>query len=272
MHPRQCEAGHAVIELTVRPDDRVVALFAGCREPLVRHRAGRVVVIGLMAQDASRARQVEAVVHMAIHAGPGWNGVPAGQRESHRIVIELRIQPVVRPVALFAGRRVSEGDVVRGLRLLEVRLMAGKARRGHALELAVGRVLVAGIAIHRSVSAGQGETIIMLLNFLDGYSPSAHAVALLTIGAQLALMNIGVAVLAACAHVAEHRLHVALRAPHILVKTAQRVVSMVVIEFRNSPDRPPALRGVTVLTGNVQTAMWAMRSGGALARPARKRD
>jgi len=50
--------------------------------------------------------------------------------------------------------------VVRGRCLLEVRLMAGKARRGHGLELAVGSVLVAGIAIDRSVSAGQREAIL----------------------------------------------------------------------------------------------------------------
>ncbi len=75
--------------------------------------------------------------------------------------------------------------------------MAGKARRGHGLELAVGSVLVAGIAIDRSVSAGQRKAIIVLLNFLNRYSPSANAVALLTICAQLAPMNVGVAVLAA---------------------------------------------------------------------------
>lgn len=64
----------------------------------------------------------------------------------------------------------------------------------------------------------------------------------------------------------------ALRTRDILVKAAQRVVSLVVIEFRNSPDRLPAPRSVTVLTGSVQIAMWAMGTGGTLARPARKRD
>jgi len=64
---------------------------------------------------------------------------------------------------------------------------------------------------------------------------------------------------------------VALRTGHILVKSAQRVVGLVVIEFGNGANRFPALGGVTVLTGNAQIAMWAMRAGGALARPARKR-
>ena len=196
MHPRQGETGHAVIELPVRPGNRVVARLATRGEALVRG-AGRVIEILLMTRNTSRACEVEAVVDVAIRAGPGRNRVPPSHRESHRIVIELRIQPVVRPVALLARSRIPEGDVVRGDRLLEVRLMAGIARSGHDLEFAVGRVLVARIAIYRGVSASQGETIIVLLDFLNRYSPSAHAVALLAIGTQLALMNVGVAVLAA---------------------------------------------------------------------------
>jgi len=174
-------------------------------------------------------------------------------------------------VALLAGSRVSEGDVVRSLGLLEVRFMAGNARCRHGLKLTVGRVLVAGIAIDRRVSAGQRETVIVLLNFLDRDSPSAHAVALFTIRAQFALVNVGVAVLAAQAHVAEHRLHVALRTGHILVQAAQRIVGLVVIEFGNGANRLPALGGVTVLTRNAEVSVRAVRAVGTLARPARKR-
>jgi hypothetical protein len=272
MCTRQWKVRYRVIEGGRLPGDRGVALLAS-RGKAARHviRIRRPLKVFLMARNASRARQVVVVVDVAVHAGPGRNRVPASQWESRRIVIKLRTQPVVRPVALFASGRVSEGDVVRGRGLLEVRLMARKARRGHGLELAVGRVLVAGIAIYRSVSAGQGETIIVLLNFVNRYSPSAHGVALLTICAQLAPMNVGVAVLAACGHVAEHRLHVALRTRHILVQAAQRITGPVVIEFRNGADRLPALCGVTVLTGEVQIAMGAMGTGGTLDRPARKR-
>jgi hypothetical protein len=271
MHSRQGETGHAVVELPVRPRNRVVTRLTVRGETLVRHRAGRVVVISLVARNTSRAREVEGVVDVAIRAGAGRNRVPPSQRESHRVVIELRIQPVVRSVALFAGSRVSEGDVIRGRGLLEVRFMAGKARRGHGLELAVGRVLVAGIAIDGRVSAGQGEAIIVLLNLLDRHAPSAHAVALLAICTEFALMNVGVAVLAAGARVAEYRLHVALCARHVLVKAAQRVTGLVVIKFGKGADRLPAIRCVTVLAGNIQIAVWAMSSRGALVRPARKR-
>jgi len=164
-------------------------------KPLVR-RAGRIVKVFLMARNASRAGQVEVVVDVAIRARSGRDRVPTRQREAHRIVIELRIQPVVCDVALLAGRRVSQGDVVGGLGLLEVRRMAGNTRRGHGLESAVGRVLVAGIAIDRRMGAGQREAIVVLLDFLDRDSPSAHAVALFAICAQFSLVNISVAVLA----------------------------------------------------------------------------
>lgn len=84
-------------------------------------------------------------------------------------------------------------------------------------------------------------------------------------------MNVGVAILAASAHIAEHHLHVALDASHILVQAPQRIPSLVVIEFGNRTDRLPALRRVTVLTGYIQAAMWAIRTSSALARRARKR-
>ena len=186
-------------------------------------------------------------------------------------MIELRIQPVVGPVALFASGRVSECDVIRRRGVLEVRLMARIAHCGHDLKLAVSRVLVAGIAIHRSVRPRQREPIIVLLNLLDRYAPSANAVALLAVCAQLAFMNIGVAVLAASAHVAEHRFHMALSAGHILVQAAQRVTGLVVIEFRNGANWLPALSGMAVLAGNIQIAVWAMGFGRALVRPAHER-
>jgi hypothetical protein len=110
---------------------------------------------------------------------------------------------------------------------------------------------MARIAIHRGVRAGQRKAVIVLLNFLDGDCPSAHTVALLAIRAQLAFMNIGMAVLAAGPHIAEYRFHVALRARHILVEAAQWVTSLVVIEFWNSADRTPPIRGVAVLAGNI---------------------
>jgi hypothetical protein len=103
MHPRQGETGYAVIELPVRPGNRVVARLATRGEALVRG-AGRVIEIFLMTRDASCACDVEAVIDVAIRAGARRNSVPPGQWKPNRIVIEFRIQPVVRPVALVASR------------------------------------------------------------------------------------------------------------------------------------------------------------------------
>src|SRR5579859_862693 len=54
MQPRQGEPSHAVVELPIRPGNGVVARLAVRREPLVRYRAGGVVVVVLMARNASR--------------------------------------------------------------------------------------------------------------------------------------------------------------------------------------------------------------------------
>ena len=186
-------------------------------------------------------------------------------------MIELRTEPVVRPVTLFASRRVSECEVVRRCRLLELCLMAGVARRGHGLELAVGSILVTGITIHRGVGASQRKAVVVLLNILDGHAPSPDRVALLAIRAQLALVNVSVTVLAPRSDVRKHRLHVALRARNVLVHAPQRVVGLVVIEFGDGADGLPGLCGVAILTGNIQAAVWATRAGIALSLPARKR-
>ena len=84
-------------------------------------------------------------------------------------------------------------------------------------------------------------------------------------------MNIGVAVLATCADVVEHRFHVTLCALHALVKAAQGVMSLVVIKFGDGSNRFPTVGGVTVLAGNIQIAMRAVGSRGALVHPAGKR-
>lgn len=144
--------------------------------------------------------------------------------------------------------------------------MARVALGRHRLKPAGGRTFVAGIAIHRRVRPGEGESIVMLLDLLDGDLPAANCVALLAIRSQLPLVNVGMAILAALAHVREHRLHVALDARHRLVHAAQRVAGLIVIEFRNRADRLPRAGGVAVLARDIQVAMGAVGPGGLRAR------
>lgn len=81
--------------------------------------------------------------------------------------------------------------------------------------------------------------------------------ALFTIGSELALVNIGVAVRAACPYIGEHRLGMALRAGHALVHSAQREFRLGMIEFRDCPNRLPAFHRMTVLAGDIQIAVRA---------------
>jgi len=115
-----------------------------------------------MARNACRTRQVVVVVDVAIGTCSGRTACPPVSGKSHRIVIKLRIQPVIRAVALFARSRESESDVIRGRRILS--LPHGRNSTSWTwLESAVGRVLVAGVAIHGRVSARQREAIVVLL-------------------------------------------------------------------------------------------------------------
>ena len=156
--------------------------------------------------------------------------------------------------------------------LCKVRLVAGEAGRGHRLKLAVGAALVAGITVDGCVGAGQRETIVVLLHIFNRDGPSADGVALLAIRAQLTLVNIGMAVLAALTDVGENHLHVTLDASDAGVHAAQRIARLVVVELRNGADRLPAIRGVAVLAWDGQIAVWTMRAfGGLRASASRER-
>jgi len=95
-------------------------------------------------------------------------------------VIELCVEPVVRRVALLAGRLECHptGHMVRVRRALELPHVTRETVRGHGLKPTVARILVAGIAIHGGVSACQREAVVMILDLLDGNAPPAHGVAL----------------------------------------------------------------------------------------------
>src|SRR6516164_8862462 len=118
---------------------------------------------------------------MAVGALTGRNRVSAGQNESGGAVVEagnIDVQPVVGGVAGFAVYGELSFDVARIVGGGEVRLVAGVARRRHRLEVAGRPILVAGVAVDRSVSAGQRESVVMLLHILDRDLPSAHRVTL----------------------------------------------------------------------------------------------
>lgn len=96
--------------------------------------------------------------------------------------------------------------------------------------------------------AHQGKPVLVILNGLDGSLPALHRVAALAFGAELAAVNIGVAIRAGLADILEHEAGVTLRAGNLRVHPPQRISSAVVVELRDRPNRLPACVRVAVLT------------------------
>jgi len=111
----------------------------------------------------------------------------------------------------------------------------------------------------------------VLLHILDRNLPSPHRVTLLAVGAQLALVNIGMAILAALTDVRKNHLHVTAGTGHGSVHAAQRITGLIMVELGNRPDRLPATRGMAVLAGKGQIAVRAVRAlGGLRSRASRE--
>ena len=181
VHPGQSETRGRVVELAIGPQGRVVAVLAGGRESgcRVRHRSGRIVVIGLVAGNAGRHRDAVVVVDVAINARARRHHVIAGQREASGVVIEGRIQPGRRGMAVLAGLREIRRDVVRIVGVLEVRQVAGHAR-GAAQGVVVVDVAVGAEPRRHGMQAGQSKTGRGVVEHAIG--PQVRVVALLAGG------------------------------------------------------------------------------------------
>jgi hypothetical protein len=133
----------------------------------------------------------------------------------------------------------------------EILLVARIARRIQADELARRRLLVALLALNQLVRSDQGEPARrVILESLQRNLPALDRVALGTVGSELALVDVGVAVGALRAHVFENHADVTLGAGHILVHAAQGIPGLIVIEVGIRSDRLPACVAVTIGTRN----------------------
>jgi hypothetical protein len=139
--------------------------------------------------------------------------------------------------------------------------MARGASRGEPLELADGRALVAILALHRCVRTEKWKAILVVVDLLYRDLPALNGVALRAVRPHFPLVNIGVTILAILPHVGEYRLCVALRARHFLVQSAQRILGLIVVEFRNGADGAPSGGAMAILAGNRQRSV---RTSGCL--------
>ena len=230
---------------------------------------GRTLEIFQVATNASCRSQVVIVVGVAISTQARGNGMPSAQGKSHRIVIELCTQPVVRAVTVAASRGEHGRDMVRVARSLELFGVAGKALRRHRLEVAGSRAFMTGIAVDGRMSASQGKAVVVLLDLRHRHLPAQHRMALLAVGSQLPAVNVGVAVLAPLADVGEHRFDMALCTGHGLMHATQRILRLIVVEFRNGANRTPGRCRVAVLAGRIQISVRTMCSSCRLCSRAR---
>lgn len=142
-----------MIESSSVPGGRGVTLLARSGETgrdVVRIRS--LVEVCLVTTNASRRCSLVLSVHVTLRTHQRL--VCSGQWEPSRGVIELRAAPRCRVMALRARGRESSGNVIRVLRVVEVRLVATDTVRWSSLELSIGVALVAG---QRDVSACKSE-------------------------------------------------------------------------------------------------------------------
>ena len=115
------------------------------------------------------------------------------------------------------------------------------------------------LALNRRMRTEQWKAILVVLDLVDGNLPAQHGVALCAIRTEFPPVKVGVAIGAIPAHIREDGFHVACSACHFFVHSAQRVVGLIVVEFRNGANRAPGFRCVAILAGNGKRAVRTLR-------------
>jgi len=95
-------------------------------------------------------------------------------------------------------------------------------------------------ALHQGVRTDQREAVVVVPDRFQRCLPTLHGVALRAVGAELAAMDVGVAVGALRAHILENHARMALTAAHALVHAPERIAGEIVIEIGLGADGLPA--------------------------------
>jgi hypothetical protein len=101
----------------------------------------------------------------------------------------------------------------------------------------------------------------VIFHLLDGDIPALNGMALGAVRAHFSLVDVSMAILAILTDVGKDWLAVALRALHLFVHAAKRILGLVVVELRHGADGTPTRGAVTVLTRNCK---WPVRTSGGL--------
>jgi len=277
------EARGAVIKNYVGPGRRVVAVRA-IRDAEGRASAWVRRVVSLLPGGevaagvaAVSCRDLEMIVVADVALLARHVGVPESQREVDRrrsvIAIEACTEPAIE--GLVAGLAATGREVggILGVRriggVLPIFEVTRLAVGGQAVENADGGLLMAVIALHGRVCAEERKSILVFFYLLRSDGPTLDGVALGTIGAHLAAVNVAgfVAVRAIFSNVREDGLDVALDALNFFVHAAEGIIGFVVIEFRDRANGAPTCGSVTVLTGDCEGAVRI--AGGLVLRIAR---
>jgi hypothetical protein len=114
---------------------------------------------------------------------------------------------------------------------------------------------VAVVALQQGMRSHQRKTILVIANLIERRLPTFHCVAALAVGAELAAVNVGVAISAMGTYILEDQAGMALRAAHLFVHSTQRITSVVMIEFGIRSNGFPTRIGMALLTGNRDRTM-----------------
>jgi len=263
----QRESRRVVIEGSAGPVRRAVADIARRRET---HRCVLriicIVVIRLVARNASRVRVGQVVIAIGVATGARDCRMRPRQREAGGGVIEHPVAPVGGGVALVTGLREAGGYVIwigRALEIFQVALYAGAARQ------VVGVIYVALRALQRRVRSGQRETGGRVIKCRR--CPVRGAMALLAglreSGSRVRRIVRGLEIVQVAAHAGRVgrrevvvAVYVARRAGHRRMRPGQRESGRRVIERSATP-----VRGVVALLASLRKVrLHVIRIGSAL--------
>jgi len=136
---------------------------------------GRPVVIVLVARITESAGQVVIVVDVAVAALPGRYRVGARQGKSSAVVIEGRVQPRSRVVALITALREVRGYVIRICRSLVVLQVTRHAGRAGQVVVVVD-VAIGALPRRRRMHARERKSSAVVVE--GGIQPRTRVVAL----------------------------------------------------------------------------------------------